>query len=56
VLLFAQDIITWLTAISSHCLATLPAKMPASKLMRQGAYYRNVSKDVQICCHVILMQ
>ena len=43
-----------LAAISSHCLATLPAKMSAFKSdMRLSAYYRNRSEHLKICCHVI---
>jgi len=34
---------TWLIAVSSHCLTTLPAKIPAfNSYMRQNAYYRDL--------------
>jgi len=34
---------TWPTAISSHCLTTLPAKMSAfNNYMRLNAYYRDL--------------
>jgi len=42
-LLFTQYKTTWLTAISSHCLAALPAKMSAfNSYMLQNAYYCNL--------------
>ena len=45
---------TWLTAVSSHCLTTLPAKMPAfSSYMRQNAYHRDLKRSTSshICYH-----
>jgi len=43
-----------LTAISSHCLAALPANISAfNSHKRQNSYYREPSK---ICCDVIVTQ
>jgi len=42
-LVFTQYEIIWLAAISSHCLAALPANMPAfNSHMRQNTYCRNL--------------
>jgi len=44
---------TWLTTISSHCLAALPAKMSAfNSYMRQNANYRDLKcifEDLLLC-------
>jgi len=44
---------TWLTAVSSHCLTTLLAKMSAFiSYMRQNAYYRDLKcifEDFLLC-------
>ena len=48
---------TWLTAISSHCLTTLPARMSAfNSYMRQNAYYITWSASSKISCQVIVTQ
>jgi len=54
---FTQDKTTRLSAISSHCLVALPAKMSAfNSDMRQNAYYRNLKRtfaDLLPCyCYV----
>jgi len=47
-LLFTQYKATWLTAICSHCVAALPAKMSAfNGYFRQNAYYRNLRNNDQ---------
>jgi len=47
-----------LTAISSHCLAALPAKTCAfNSYMRQNAYTTVTwSASSKLCCHVIITQ
>jgi len=43
-LLFTQYKTTWLTAISSHCVAALPSKISAFNIsMRQNACYRDLN-------------
>jgi len=48
---------TWLTAISSHCLTSLPAEIPPfNSYMRLNAYYRDfkcIFEDLLPCyCYV----
>jgi len=45
-----------LTAITSHCLTALPAKMPAFNIrMRQTPNIVTWSEYYKICCHVIII-
>jgi len=48
---------TWLTAISSHCLTTLPAKMSTfSSYMQQNAYYCDFEVHLQRFVAMLLLR
>jgi len=56
-ILFTQYKNAWLTAISSHCLIALPAKMSAfNSHMRQNGYYRNLKWTFKDFFRVIVTQ
>jgi len=55
-LLFTNYKCTWITAISSHCLAALPDKKSAFNSTVTCKLPLTRSEPLKICCYVIVTQ